>query len=72
MIDNSRRQEQKIKYEKNLLKQKRNDLIWLIEEGTPSLKDIKNFKDDHEIILKATFILPEAISCAMDDLKNSK
>ena len=56
------------------LKQERKDLIWLLEEGgrSPSLEDLENFKDDHEIILKATYILPEAISCATDDLKNSR
>ena len=72
MIDNPQRQEQKIKYEKILLKQKRKDFIWLIEEGSPRLEDLKSFKDDHEIILKATFIFPEAISYATDELKNSK
>ena len=56
------------------LKQERKDLIWLLEEGgrSPSLEDLKNFKDNHEIILKATYLLPEAISCASDELKNSK
>ena len=56
------------------LKQERKDLIWLLEEGgrSPSLEDLKIFKDDHEIILKATYILPEAISCATNGLKNSR
>lgn len=72
MIDTPWEQEQKIKYKKLLLKQERKDLLFLIEEGSPELKDLKIFKDDHEIILKATFLLPEAINCATDDLKNSK
>ena len=38
------------------LKQERKNLIWLLEEGgrSPSLAYLKNFKDDHDIILKAT------------------
>lgn len=55
------------------LNQERKDLLLFIEEdGSHSLEDLENFKDDHEIILNATYTLPEAISCATDDLKNSK
>ena len=54
------------------LKKERKDLVYKIEEGFAKLQELKNFKDDHEIILKATEMLPDAISVASEDLKNKR
>jgi len=56
------------------LKQERKDLIWLLEEGgrSPSLEDLKNFKDDNEIVKLAVDEDPYALKYASERIRNDK